>query len=111
MDGSRLWGHTNLVSLPIIADHGAGGMGAVTKAIPRRRGISAGSVPPVVVMIGLLPIPAPVMVFQGGMIPGKAGIISGQCHPLALYSQGPDLIRPNETEVGFYARDFKGRST
>jgi hypothetical protein len=100
VDGLRAGSHADLVGPAVVADHRAGGVGAVPVPVTGHAGVSTGRIPPVVVVVGRRAVPAAVLVDDRRVVPHQAGVVACHHQPLASEAQVPDLGRPDEADVG-----------
>ena len=93
--------HSNLIAGAVVTDRGADGVGSMEEIIARKRRIVAARVAdavvdrvvPVVIVVGVLSVPAAVVRFQCVMRPANTGIRAGNNDVLPGESQGPHLRR------------------
>jgi len=101
--------HSDLVTLSVIADHGAGGMRAVSIVITRKRRIEAArigrpvvdGIVPVIIVIGILAVPPTVMRLQSVMGPADTGVCTSDDNLLSCEALGPYLRRVRVIDAGF----------
>ena len=101
--------HTNLVTHAVIADGCAGGMAAMEEIVARLLRIVAARVTnaivngivPVVIVIGVHPIPAAIVRLKRVMGPALASVGAGNNNVLAGKPKRPDLWRVRVLDSGF----------
>ena len=101
--------HPDLVTLSVIADHGAGGMRPVRLVITGKRRIEAAriggtvvnGIVPVIIVIGVLTIPTAVMRLKRVMRPANAGIRARYNNILPCKTQCPYLGRMRIIDARF----------
>jgi len=101
--------HSDLVALSVIADHGAGGMRAVSIVITGKRGIEPAriggaimdGIVPVIIVIGVLAVPPTVMRLQSVMGPADARVCTSHDNLLSCEALGPNLRRVRVIDAGF----------
>ena len=77
--------HADLVTLPVVTDHRAGGVRAVSLVVARERRIVPARIAdavmngivPVIIVIGILAVPAAVVRLKSVMGPANAGVRAG----------------------------------
>ena len=101
--------HPDLVTHAVVTDHGAGCVTTVAIVIARERRIIAArivyavmdSVVPVVIVIGVLTVPATVVRFKRVMRPANTRVGAADNNILPGISQRPDLRRVGVIDAGF----------
>jgi hypothetical protein len=104
--------HPDLVTLSVIADHGAGGMRSVSIVITGKRRIEAAriggavvdGIVPVIIVIGILPVPPAVMRLESVMGPADARVCAGNDNALPGEPLRPYLRRVRIIDPGFDRR-------
>ena len=93
--------HSNLIAGAVVTGRGADGVGSMEEIIARKRRIVAARVAdavvdrvvPVVIVVGVLSVPAAIVRFQRGMRPANASICAGYNNALPHKSEGPHVGR------------------
>ena len=101
--------HPDLVTLSVITDHGPGGMRPVSQVIAGERRIVSANVTdavmngivPVIIVIGILAVPATVMRLQRVVGPALAGVRIGDHNLLSCEPERPYLRRMRVIDAGF----------
>ena len=100
--------HPDLITLSVIADHGAGGMRPVRLVITGKRRIEAAriggavvnGIVPVIIVIGILAVPPTVMRLQSVMRPAHARVCTSDDNLLSCKALGPYLRRVRVIDAG-----------
>ena len=100
-DPLRARRHSDLVTSAIVANHSANGMSAMPVVVARLRRIVTARVAdavvdrvmPVVIVIGVLSVPAAVMRLERIVRPALASVSSGYCNSLSPKAQCPHVRR------------------
>src|SRR4029453_4658741 len=103
--------HADLVTCAVVADHGANGVSAMRIIITRLRRIVPAGVPhavvngivPVVIMIGVLSVPAAVVWFKRVMCPTNSSISASNDNALPCKSKVPHVRRMRVLNPGLDA--------
>jgi len=101
--------HPDLIAGAVVTDRGANGVGSVKEIIARKWRIVAARVAdavvdrvvPVVIVVGVLSVPATVVRFQCVMRPANTGIRACNNNILPSKSQGPHLRRMRVIDARF----------
>ena len=115
-DPLRTRGHSNLVTSSVVASGGAGCVRAVPTVITgllvvgaARSAPGVDRIPPVVIVIGVNPVPATVMRFQRIVRPAHAGILIAHYDALPRKAHCPDLRRIHILHAPLDHRGSAGR--
>ena len=101
--------HSDLVTLSVITDHGAGGVRPVSLVVAREGRIVSANIPnavmngimPIIIVIGVLPVPPTVMRLERVVRPALTGIRVGDDDSLPVEPERPNLRRVRVIDTGF----------